>query len=92
MIRHSDLGPPSFQTSRRLKKLIDDHIICCGGNARLKIFGTLQCNSGKRMKMKNRVFFNSENEAMLRGFRPCGHCMREAYSKWKLKQHITLKP
>ncbi|MCF2497797.1 hypothetical protein L0661_05745 [Dyadobacter sp. CY357] len=42
--------------------------------------------------MKNRVFFNSENEAMLRGFRPCGHCMREAYSKWKLKQHITLKP
>ncbi|MCE7072741.1 hypothetical protein LZG74_20680 [Dyadobacter sp. CY327] len=41
--------------------------------------------------MKNRVFFNSEKEAMSQGFRPCGHCMREAYLKWKPKRHITLK-
>ncbi|MCF2493313.1 hypothetical protein NFI80_06605 [Dyadobacter chenhuakuii] len=42
--------------------------------------------------MRNRVFFNSEKEAMSQGFRPCGHCMREAYLRWKPKQHITLKP
>ncbi|MCF2491339.1 Ada metal-binding domain-containing protein [Dyadobacter sp. CY347] len=86
MIRHSDLGPPSFQTSRRLKKLIDDHVIRYGGNAKLKIYGTLQCASGRRMKMKNRVFFSSEREASAQSFRPCGHCMREAYLKWKLSQ------
>ncbi|MCF0050795.1 metal-binding protein [Dyadobacter sp. LJ53] len=83
MFKHSDLGPPSFQTSRKLKKLIDNDVICYSGNATLKIYGTLQCASGKRMKMKNRVFFSSVAEALAHGFRPCGHCMREAYLKWK---------
>lgn len=56
-----------------------------GGNLKLKIYGTLRCKSGKRMKRENRVFFISEKEAIEQGFRPCGHCMREAYRNWKLK-------
>ncbi len=37
----------------------------------------------KRMKSENRVFFLSENEARENGFRPCGHCMKLEYQKWK---------
>ncbi|MCE6992186.1 hypothetical protein LZG72_23970 [Dyadobacter sp. CY323] len=37
------------------------------------------------MKLKNRVFFESESEAIENGYRPCGHCMRDEYSKWKIK-------
>jgi methylphosphotriester-DNA--protein-cysteine methyltransferase len=54
-----------------------------GGNLKLKIYGTLSCASGKRMKRENRVFFLSENEAIEKGFRPCGYCMKEKYQKWK---------
>lgn len=57
--------------------------ICFGGNLKLKIYGTLKCSSGKRMKRENRVFFLSENEAKQSGFRPCGHCMKPEYLKWK---------
>lgn len=57
--------------------------ICFGGNRKLKIYGTLKCSSGKRMKRENRVFFLSENEAKKSGFRPCGHCMKPEYLKWK---------
>ena len=56
--------------------------ICFGGNAKLKIYGTLQCKSGKRMKKENRVFFNSKNEAINLGYRPCGHCMKSKYQQW----------
>ena len=83
MIKHEDIGPPCFTTSRKLKQMIDDQWVKYGGNARLKIYGTLQCASGKRMKVVNRVFFSSESEAVANGFRPCGHCMRDAYLKWK---------
>ena len=54
-----------------------------GGNINLKIYGTLQCKSGKRMKKENRIFFQSESEALQNGYRPCGHCMRHAYQNWK---------
>ncbi|HEX4851811.1 MAG TPA: Ada metal-binding domain-containing protein [Puia sp.] len=54
------------------------------GNANLKIYGRLDCRSGKRMQRKNRVFFEDEAEAIQRGFRPCGHCMHERYQSWKL--------
>ena len=74
---HSDL------TDRDLGNQIRNEIICFGGNNKLKIFGTLQCSSGKRMKKGNRVFFNSVQEARKNGFRPCGHCMRADYKKWK---------
>jgi methylphosphotriester-DNA--protein-cysteine methyltransferase len=57
--------------------------ICVGGNQKLKIYGTLKCGSGKRMKRENRVFFSSEKEAIQNGFRPCGHCMKTEYLKWK---------
>ena len=55
--------------------------IVLGGNKRLKIYGTLGCASGKRMKRENRVFFKSDTEARKMGFRPCGHCMKEAYKQ-----------
>lgn len=54
-----------------------------GGNKRLKIFGRLNCKSGKRMKRYNRVFFVGEEEAMAEGYRPCGHCLRKKYTVWK---------
>ncbi len=57
--------------------------ICFGGNQKLKIYGTMNCSSGKRMKRENRVFFLSENEARENGFRPCGHCMKTEYLNWK---------
>jgi methylphosphotriester-DNA--protein-cysteine methyltransferase len=54
-----------------------------GGNTQLKIYGTLTCKSGKRMKKSNRVFFVDELEAISFGYRPCGHCIREKYQIWK---------
>ncbi|MBP4136480.1 Ada metal-binding domain-containing protein [Flavobacterium geliluteum] len=62
---------------------IKNHEICFGGNRKLRIYGTLKCASGKRMKRENRVFFLSENEARQNGFRPCGHCMKTEYLNWK---------
>jgi hypothetical protein len=56
--------------------LIRSNAIQLGGNARLKIYGTLSCASGKRMKKENRVFFKSEEEAISNGFRPCKICMK----------------
>jgi methylphosphotriester-DNA--protein-cysteine methyltransferase len=77
MILHSDI-PDS-----EVRKQIRDRLILFGGNKRLKIYGTLYCRSGKRMKRNNRVFFNSEQEALQHKFRPCGHCMVNAYKKWR---------
>ncbi len=53
-----------------------------GGNSQLQIYGTLGCQSGKRMQRKNRVFFASAQAAIEAGYRPCGNCMKEAYKKW----------
>jgi methylphosphotriester-DNA--protein-cysteine methyltransferase len=53
------------------------------GNKALKIYGHLNCVSGKRMKKSNRVFFSSEREALKMGFRPCAKCMESAYKVWK---------
>ena len=53
------------------------------GNAKLKIYGKLNCASGKRMKAGNRIFFKNEEEALQSGFRPCGNCMKQAYKDWK---------
>jgi methylphosphotriester-DNA--protein-cysteine methyltransferase len=77
MIKHSDI---KLQV---LHALIRKSQVKFGGNARLKIYGYLHCASGKRMKQVNRVFFTSEQEAIELGYRPCGHCMRVAYKKWK---------
>ena len=84
MHKHIDLGDTPFSKLRQLKILIDKQDIQLGGNANLKIYGTLNCKSGKRLKVKHRVFFSSETEAIQQGYRPCGHCMREKYKDWKL--------
>jgi methylphosphotriester-DNA--protein-cysteine methyltransferase len=55
------------------------------GNQRLKIYGRLNCFSGKRMKNENRVFFRDEEEAVEAGYRPCGHCFKKKYWVWKGK-------
>jgi methylphosphotriester-DNA--protein-cysteine methyltransferase len=67
----------------KLKSLIANGEINLGGNKKLKIYGTLFCKSGKRMKRENRVFFGSETEAINYGYRPCGHCMKVEYRLWK---------
>ncbi len=67
-----------------LQHAIRQHKIKFAGNLKLKIYGTLHCASGKRMKMENRVFFENEKEALSAGFRPCGHCLPNDYKKWKL--------
>ena len=83
MIDHSALGNSDFARNRKLKALIGNSEIVFGGNKALKIYGLLTCKSGKRMKTQNRVFFASENEAIAKGYRPCGNCMREKYQEWK---------
>lgn len=77
MINHNEIS--IIELHRKIRK----KIISFAGNARLKIYGELHCSSGKRMKKENRVFFFSEQEAMSAGYRPCGHCMKTAYKKWK---------
>ncbi len=66
-----------------LHQKIKQQEILYGRNRKLKIYGTLHCKSGKRMKKENRVFFNSAQQAKAQGYRPCGHCLRTAYKKWK---------
>ena len=83
MIRHIDMGTSPISRLKRLKMLINEGSLQLAGNSKLKIYGEFNCASGKRMKKGNRVFFKSVAEAEHMGYRPCGHCMREAYLKWK---------
>ncbi|MEO6524115.1 MAG: Ada metal-binding domain-containing protein [Mucilaginibacter sp.] len=87
MIRHLELGSTSFGIKRQLKLLIDQGEIVFGGNRKLKIYGRLDCISGRKMKAENRVFFSSEKDAIDYDYRPCGHCMRTEYALWK--QQLT---
>ncbi|MDH7460351.1 Ada metal-binding domain-containing protein [Chitinophagaceae bacterium 26-R-25] len=73
MIKHSDIN------DSQLRKMIRANEINFGGNVKLKIYGKLNCKSGKRMKRENRVFFQTSEEAIAKGYRPCGHCMRKDY-------------
>ena len=68
-----------------IRKLIQGKELTLAGNLSLRIYGTLSCQSGKRMKIENRVFFKNETEAIQLGFRPCGHCLRDRYILWKSK-------
>lgn len=77
MIEHSQLSSENIRSKIRRRE------IRFGGNKKLKIYGLLSCRSGKRMKMNNRVFFADEKEALQNNYRPCGHCMKEAYKLWK---------
>jgi alkylated DNA repair dioxygenase AlkB len=60
-------------------------MISFAGNSRLRIYGKLDCVSGKRLKKENRVFFVSEASALTMGYRPCAHCMADTYKKWKME-------
>jgi methylphosphotriester-DNA--protein-cysteine methyltransferase len=77
MIEHTEID------DKKLHQKIKRKEIAYGGNQNLKIYGTLQCKLGKRMKRKNRVFFNTIEQAKDLGFRPCGHCLRADYKIWK---------
>jgi methylphosphotriester-DNA--protein-cysteine methyltransferase len=83
MICHNKLSSHGFSGTRKLSMLVQQHAIALAGNQQKKIYGSLKCASGKRMKMANRVFFRNENEANIAGYLPCGHCMREQYLRWK---------
>lgn len=83
MIAHCALGDTTFGRLRELKKRLISGQVTLAGNCGLKIYGTVHCLSGKRMKPQNRVFFVNEAEALNHNYRPCGHCMRAAYQKWK---------
>ncbi len=77
MIRHNEISDSD------LRSKIKQQEIRFGGNLKLKIYGTLSCVSGKKMKRINRIFFSSESEVIENGFRPCGHCLKQKYQKWK---------
>ena len=80
IIKHIDINPTELHKKIRQKEIL------FAGNKQLKIYGTLHCRSGKRMKKENRVFFSSAKEAIKNNYRPCGHCMKEAYTEWKKKK------
>jgi methylphosphotriester-DNA--protein-cysteine methyltransferase len=73
----------SKYTDHIIRRKIKSREITFAGNAKLKIFGTLSCSSGKRMKKIKRIFFTSCAEAIENNFRPCGHCMKAGYKNWK---------
>jgi len=50
VIHHGELS------NKDLRQKIKQSEVCFGGNRKLKIYGVLQCSSGKRMKKENRVF------------------------------------
>ena len=77
MIKHSGITDVALRTKILRKEIV------LGGNQKLKIYGTLRCTSGKRMRRENRIFFSSEEEAFRNDFRPCGHCLAEKYKIWK---------
>ncbi|MBN9400349.1 MAG: metal-binding protein ['Candidatus Kapabacteria' thiocyanatum] len=87
MISHSDMGSTASERRRRLWQLVRDGSIALAGNRRLRIYGRLDCSSGRRMKLVNRVFFRDEAEAIAAGYRPCAHCMREHFERWHPAEH-----
>jgi methylphosphotriester-DNA--protein-cysteine methyltransferase len=75
MIAHNDID------DKMLRKLIRGNRYLLGGNKKLKIYGTLRCASGKRMKRGNRVFFLNEAEALGYGYRACQRCKPDTNRK-----------
>lgn len=77
MIRHADL------VDAELHQALKQGSLTFAGHRSARIFGRLDCASGKRMKREERVFFADAAEALALGFRPCGRCMKDAYAQWK---------
>jgi methylphosphotriester-DNA--protein-cysteine methyltransferase len=85
------MGNNVFTRKKNVQTLIKSCHFVLGGNRKLKIYGTLGCRSGKKMKIENRVFFSSPEQAVASGFRPCGHCMKQEYRTWKDKnKHLWI--
>lgn len=55
-------------TDRQVRQFIRQGQIVFGGHRKLKIYGTLRCGSGRRMKRDNRVFFQSQHKHWTQGF------------------------
>lgn len=83
MLRHSELGKTKEARHRKVRSLIKSNAIALAGCAPAKIYGRLDCTTGKSMRFEHRVFFKNEAEAIHRGYRPCGHCMKSKYVEWK---------
>lgn len=83
MYQHIQLGATEETRQRQLASLIRSGAITMAGYKRTKVYGLLHCNSGKRMKTLNRVFFKDEQEAITNNYRPCGTCLRKKYERWK---------
>jgi hypothetical protein len=59
-----------------------------GGHRRSRIYGRLDCPSGRRAiarggYVSHRVFFADEPAAVAAGYRPCAVCLPAAYAAWK---------
>lgn len=78
----------SFAFLRQLYLRLQAGKISLAGYQKHKIYGTLTCRSGKRMKKENRVFFENEAQAIAAGYRPCGHCLPAQYRAWKTIQNM----
>ena len=44
------------------------------GNSNSKIFHYSSCSSVNKMKSENKISFNSRDEAIQKGYRPCKKC------------------
>lgn len=64
MIWHSEIS------DNGLRSKIKQQEICLGGNSKLKIYGTLSCTSGKKMKRENRVCFLTKRKLLQTAFAP----------------------
>ncbi len=81
-------------SKRQLVALRKQGEIVFGGHRKHKIYGTLICKGAKRWiakghYVKQRVFFNSEKEALEYGYRPCAQCMPKEYITWKASRFCT---
>lgn len=59
-----------------------------GGHSGRRVYGRLDCTTAlawieRGHYVRHRVFFATETDALRAGYRPCGHCMPNAYRAWK---------
>jgi hypothetical protein len=59
-----------------------------GGHRGTRIYGRLDCPSALRAislggYVAHRVFFANVRDAVAAGYRPCGVCLPDAYSRWR---------
>ncbi|PTX09526.1 Ada metal-binding domain-containing protein [Sphingobacterium faecium] len=83
MIQNIELGDTALDRIVAVNGLVKRGMIKFSGDSRSNIYGLINCASGRRTRIKNRVFFKDEKEALDEGYRPCSHCLNEKYRKWK---------